>query len=299
MTGGNHDHLNLDNTSIPRYTIGTLVNDPKQYEQMLASYHSHGFTSDDCEFFSIDTTRDNVACAYRGLNLLLNQARGTYVILCHQDIRLLDDDRATLDKRLDELSALDDSWAIAGNAGGVSPGRLAIRITDPHGADQYSVDLPAKVASLDENFLIIRRNARIGFSRNLTGFHFYGADICLVADIVGASCYVIDFHLHHLSAGEKDAKYNAMKTAFTRKWANALRPRWLQTTCNLFYLTGQTTGRIFGSMAEPLYSRASRHMPSARGWYGDHTANQRLDPDRARDDSGTDNGDKYASIKNI
>ena len=133
-----------------------------------------------------------------------------------------------------------------GNAGGVSPGSLALRITDPHGADQHVGQLPARVMSLDENFIVVRRDARVGFSVDLSGFHFYGADICLNADVMGHSAYVVDFHLLHLSAGTKNLAFDDMEARFRAKWSRALAPRWMQTTCSLLRLSGDTLGRITG-----------------------------------------------------
>ena len=166
---------------------------------------------------------------------MLDAARGDLVILCHQDVRLISDGRDQLEQRLAELDSLAPRWALAGNAGGAAPGKLAIRITDGHGHDVHVGALPLRVASLDENFIVVKGSARVALSGDLDGFHFYGADLCLVADTLGYSAHVIDFHLEHLSKGNKSASFHACERAFRAKWARALRPRWVQTTCALVY----------------------------------------------------------------
>jgi hypothetical protein len=135
--------------------------------------------------------------------------------LCHQDILLLEDGRTELEQRLNDLTAHDPEWALCGNAGGVSSTRLAIRISDPYGENQFS-PFPARVTALDENFIVIRRQANLALSHDLSGFHFYGADLCMIADFLGRSAYVIDFHLRHKSAGTTDASLQAAQRRRTQ-----------------------------------------------------------------------------------
>jgi len=148
----------------------------------------------------------------------------------------------------------------------VLPGRLALRITDPHGADRRVGSLPQRVMSLDENFIVVKRSARLGFSRDLTGFHLYGADICLLADILGHSAYVVDFHLRHLSAGSKSVSFRAAERAFVAKWNRALRPRCVQTTCTLLAISGSRWGHLLGNAVSVPFSKLSRRLPRARAW---------------------------------
>ena len=247
------------------FSIGTLVTRPDEYNDMTASFRAAGFGLDDCEFLYIDNSGTNQCGAFAGLNALLNRARGRHIILCHQDVRPFDD-RRVLETCLRDLDTRDPAWAIAGNAGGTGPGKLAIRITDPHGRNRHVGALPARVHSLDENFLIIRRDARIGLSHDLEGFHFYGADLCLMADIMGRSAYVIDYHLEHLSPGRKDLSFEDMQIAFREKWSRALRPRWVQTTCSLVRLTGNQIDRVIGRFTERPFAKIARRLPGASGW---------------------------------
>jgi hypothetical protein len=251
---------------VKRFTIATLVNNRTHYDEMLASFADAGFDRASCEYLFIDNTGASQTCAYRGLDHMLGEAKGEFVILCHQDVRMVYDGRLELEARLEALQQLDSHWAVAGNAGGIAPGKLAIRITDPHGTDQHVGTLPAKVCSLDENFMVVKRAARLSFSRDLTGFHFYGADLCMVADMLGLSAYVIDFHLEHLSGGVKGPSFYQSEAEFCAKWGRALRPRFLQTTCSMVSLTGDSLSRLLGRMAAPPLAKLSKRLPSASGW---------------------------------
>ena len=256
------------------YTIGTLVTDIALYDAMRRSLIAGGFGESDCEYLAIDNTRAAIPAgspdgppqtsAYAGLDRVLAAARGRYVILCHQDIELIGDGRADLDRRLVELEMHDPAWGVAGNAGGVMPGRLALRITDPHGEGAALGPFPARVVSLDENFIVAKRSANLGFSRDLDGFHLYGADLCLQAAMRGYSAYVIDFHLRHLSPGNsKSTDFTLACAAFEARWSHALRSRWLQTTCALLSISGTTAGRAWRKAAGRRVAKMGRRR--ARG----------------------------------
>ena len=246
--------------------IATLVTNREHYDAMRESFRAGGFADATCEYLFVDNTGPLQTDAFRGLNALLNAAHAPIVILCHQDVRLLSDGRAELDQRLSSLAKRDANWALAGNAGGVSAGRLALCISDPHGKDQRIGQFPERVVSLDENFIVVRRDTRIGFSNDLTGFHFYGADICLHASQMGYSAYVIDFHLEHLSPGNKDQSFAIAEEAFRNKWSRALTPRWMQTTCSLMHLSGDPVRNSIGRVVDGPLARLARRLPGARGW---------------------------------
>jgi hypothetical protein len=248
-----------------RFSICTLVTRPEQYRSMTATFMARGFSDSDCEYIFLDNSETNSSDAYQGLNLFLNNARGEYIILCHQDVELLDGGREQLDAVLAEMEVHDPSWAVLGNSGGMSPGRLAIRITDPHGAGQKTEHLPARVHSLDENFLVVRRSANLALSRDLSGFHLYGADLCIVADILGWRSYVVDFHLRHLSPGNRDLSLSRSRVALIKKYSRALRTRWVMTPCELLFLSGShwwLSVAMSSRLARRLLFSLERHAPS-------------------------------------
>ncbi|MCO6415649.1 hypothetical protein JYK14_05585 [Siccirubricoccus sp. KC 17139] len=226
------------------FSICTLVNDRAQHAAMAESFAAGGFGPERAEFIAIDTTEGAGCDAFQGIPRLLEAARGRYVILCHQDVRLLEEGAEALLARLAELDRLDPDWALAGNAGGTPEGELAIRISDPYGEDQRRGRLPARAVSLDENFLVLRRAAPIGLSADLAGFHLYGADLCLQAGLAGRGAWVIDFHLRHLSPGRKDASFHAAQAGFEAKYAALpTRLRRIRTTCTKLDLRRSRLGR--------------------------------------------------------
>lgn len=219
------------------FSICTLVSRPDQYAAMLHSFEAAGFSAG-CEYLAIDNSCSNVFDAFAGYNAFLLEARGEYVILTHQDVELAFDDRLVLEQRLRELTLIDPDWGLCGNSGGIALGRNAIRITDPHGSDVQRGPFPQQVVALDENFMVARRRANLCLSHDLAGFHMYGPDLCVLAETAGYRCYVVDFHLKHLSAGTMDASFRAGEAAFARKYAGAFRSRWLQTSCTAVFLSG-------------------------------------------------------------
>lgn len=88
--------------------------------------------------------------------------------------------------------------------------------------------------TLDENFLIVRRAANLAVSHDLAGF---GTVICLIAEVLGASCYVIDFHLRHKSAGVMDDAFHSVRERLIRKYRTAFRSRWVVTTCSVQFVS--------------------------------------------------------------
>lgn len=233
------------------FSICTLMTRPDQYAQMVQSYRNAGF-GEDCEYLCIDNSEENVYDAFNGYNTFLVEAQGEYIILTHQDVILCFDDRRHLEERLRELNELDPAWGVCGNSGGVALGENAVRISDPHGENCSIGTFPQRVVSLDENFMVARRSANLCLSRDMTGYHMYGPDLCTMADIKGDHCYVIDFHLRHLSAGTLDASFRASADAFTRKYARAFRPRWVQTSVTAVFLSGEAVRRTTALIGRAL-----------------------------------------------
>lgn len=227
------------------FAVCSLVTNFEQYENMLASFEKNGFMNEQCEYFHIDNSNSNQYDAYSGLQKLINASNSKYVILCHQDIKLLEHDYNHLVKLLNELEEIDPKWAVAGNAGGFGFDRIRTCISDPYGFTGPHPDLPIAIDSLDENFIILKSDAHISPSQDITGFHFYGLDLCMQAKSKGYNAYVIGFLLHHYGAGTRDKIYYERLHAFEQKHRRLLKSRWATTPTTQIRLTSSWLGLHF------------------------------------------------------
>ena len=83
-------------------------------------------------------------------------------------------------------------------------------------------ELPARVATLDELLLVLRRDSRLCFDPTF-GFHLYGADICLQARERGLAVVALGALCHHnsRSVGLPEAFFRSAEV-FARKWSHRL-----------------------------------------------------------------------------
>lgn len=218
------------------FSICTIVNDMEEYEVMKKSFIEKGFI-DNCEYIIADNCKGNQFDAYQAIAHFLKIAKGEFIIIVHQDVRAIDD-RNTLNNCLTELQNKDSNWAICGNAGGRGYHQNILHISYPSHSDK-SPGLPVRVKTLDENLLVIKRATNITISPNLAGFHLYGTDICIIANFLGYSCYVIPFMIEHLSKGNITS-LKKDEGNFINKYGEKMKIGFLQTTCTQFYLSNST-----------------------------------------------------------
>ncbi|MBC7914362.1 MAG: acyl esterase [Pyrinomonadaceae bacterium] len=235
-------------TALPSYlykfSICTLVTNYQEYQEMVASFVAAGFTEDICEYLYADNSEKNTFEAFGGINRFLQEARGQYVILCHQDILLLNDNIAVLENLIEEIDNLDSKWAVLTNAGGINLKHIAMHVTQKSGNQLMEKLLPLKAITADENFILVKNAANLTLSSDLSGFHLYGTDMCLIAETLGFSCYIIDFRLLHKSNGNADKSFYEIRKNLKRKYSKAFRSRFLSTTITRFYISGNSVASL-------------------------------------------------------
>ena len=215
------------------FSICSIVTNMREYGEMKQSFEKSDFI-EKCEYLMADNTNGNRFSAYEAIATFIKQSSAQYLIVVHQDVRCIDN-KEHLIECLEKLTKMDNKWAICGNAGSMGYHEERFYLDDV-GKEIITQGLPAQVTSLDENLLIINRNTNLTLSADLTGFHLYGTDLCLVADFLGYNSYVIPFMVKHLSPGNKE-ELMAYKKTFIRQYGKKLRGRFVETTCTKFYLS--------------------------------------------------------------
>lgn len=238
-----------------KYSICTLVTQMGEYQEMLESFINAGFTKDICEFLHIDNSISNKHDAYQGVNLFLKQAKGEYVIICHQDILINKDNIDILNDKINELNIRDKSWALCGNAGAAAPNHIVYHIAYPNNLEMSKGCFPVKVKSLDENFILVKNSAQLSTSTCLNGFHLYATDLCLQASLKGYTSYAISFMLTHKSRGNKDESFFKLRKQLIKNYNRYLKNRWIQTNSTVFHLSGNFFGRLYGNPLSLFFVR--------------------------------------------
>jgi len=224
---------------MPRASVRvcSIMSDLQQYHEMKRTFHDAGFRAPQTSFEVFDNLNGNRYEPYSAFSAVLKSAQEPYVAFCHQDVRLNQgDDYRTLMHRIEELNRACPNWGVLGNAGMAPDWREIRRITDRWGTSTYA-PLPARVLSLDANFLVVNRRSGVSFTNSLSGFHFHGLDICLDAHTKGVGCYVIDFHVTHLGKGETGREFRRAKKNLEAHWGKRFSLLLVPTTCTTVVLS--------------------------------------------------------------
>jgi hypothetical protein len=220
-----------------QFSICTLVTDQNEYRTMVDSFRKAGFNDETSEFIFIDNSKGNKYDAYAGLNKMISVSSGKYIVLCHQDIELNYDNKEKLISRIAEIDSIDKSWGILSNAGGLHLKKRVERMYYPH-KEMNMGPFPFKVKSVDENFILLKKEANLGLSHDLSGFHLYGTDLCIHAHTAGYSAWVIDFALLHKSTGNINESFYKNKRELIAKYTKAFQSRYIRSTCTTLYISG-------------------------------------------------------------
>lgn len=193
------------------FSIITCIYDLENYKKLVKCIESQ-LGNYNIELISIPNFFNTFDSAYNALNAGADIASGNILIYCHDDIEFANN---WLNKVKDHIEALKSQKipiGVLGPAGItkteqssyylIDENQNKISKNDPHilaSAPRYQVQ------TLDEMCLITLKTNDLRFDDSLmSGWHFYGANICLKALSKGLNNFSIDAYVYHKSDGIKN-----------------------------------------------------------------------------------------------
>jgi GT2 family glycosyltransferase len=195
------------------FSVVTIVYNMENYREFCNSLRKQ-YGTFTIEVIGIPNFFNFFKSAYKALNTASDLCNGKNIIFCHDDIVVEKDWLHKINKHIVELDAQNVPWGVLGPAGVVQNGNnspyflLDNATGEPIWKTQSNILHDAaryEVASLDELCLIVKKSNNLRFNdQQLSGFHFYGGNICIEAHIKGLKTFAIDAYCKHKSDGSKN-----------------------------------------------------------------------------------------------
>jgi hypothetical protein len=212
---------------MPKFSVITCISDPEIYQNCLLDSIDKQRGPHSIEIIPV-LNESNLYTASLALNLGIDASRSDWLVMAHQDVRLLDDWFTRAEKHISQL----ENWAILGCAGisldyerqdiggwGGSIRADTIAVGSVWGGDNTDqkpywdgLKQPTKVHCIDECLFIYNKQAGLRFDTHFNGFHFYGVDLCLQARVTQRGVYAAHLPLIHYG------KYSASMVSDLRYW---------------------------------------------------------------------------------
>lgn len=144
--------------------------------------------------------KEGYSSASTAYNEGLDEATSDLIVFAHQDIFFPEKWLDELFHALFKIEVSSRRWGVVGCFGVTSENNRYGHLFST-GLDKVlggTIAQPMPVQTLDEIVLVMRKSAGLRFDEDLPHFHFYGADICMLAKRAGMVNYAIDaFCIHN------------------------------------------------------------------------------------------------------
>jgi GT2 family glycosyltransferase len=186
------------------FSIVTLVNDIHVYRNFTTSLKQQD-GEHSVEVIAIPNFHNIFNGCGKGLNTALDISSGKYVIFCHQDIIVPKDWLIRLKRAIQSLETDNIKWGVIGPAGVTLNSVPYYYLLDGKGERLHTPQNPRNdVFCLDELCMVIKKENNLRFrDEHISGYHFYGLDICSDAKKKGLRNFAVNAWCHHSSVDGK------------------------------------------------------------------------------------------------
>lgn len=194
------------------------------------------------DYVLIDNRLNKFSSAAAALNYGITQVKSEVVVFLHQDIEFLDE--MVLESIYD--FAVSHQNTIFGAAGVTSKNNkdytqtlLSSMFSGPNRSKNNGLDSPQECFTLDECLIACHRSImnKLAFDEIICdGWHLYGADLCLQAQITdGLNVMAVPMNVWHKSNGNADTSYFITQNRLAKKYRGRFR---IINTTNGYQYTG-------------------------------------------------------------
>lgn len=243
---------------LSKYSVCCLSRDKKNQDDIFKLLKRLGFSND--QIFISDNSH-NTFDSYEAIRIFLRTSNHPFVIILHDDIDFGTATLASLEAKIEDVILKDPRASVFGVAGISFKGQQGVgRFFDSNFSEQsWGFKDFGKASSLDECFLVIRKDSWISVSDDLSGFHFYGTDLCLNAEKLGFSSYVVDFPVIHRSEGTLNSDFYSARDRFELHLREKGIHRFIRTTCTILYGGSSKIFKAWALSLSLLLVRSSGH----------------------------------------
>jgi len=211
--------------SNPQFSVITCITNPKMWmENIVRPSRDYSNKVEFRPVFNMNKSTPITVC----YNRELREAKGKYLIFCHQDVLFCENWVQRLSKL---MASMPNNWGVVGVAGWNTEGPQKGGLLVPEG--KWSNET-GEVQTVDECFIVVNRD--LTFDESLKEPHFYSVDTCLTALQKGKKNFAVDLPVRHKESGAHPdswiASYHRALDKIKAKWMKTF-PVIKTTTCVL------------------------------------------------------------------
>jgi hypothetical protein len=156
----------------------------------------------------------------------ISKAKQDILVFAHQDVYLPKGWHTVLENAVQQIEAIDNSWAVVGIIGVDERWRIRGRCWSTGLKQEIgnTINRPVPGVSFDEVVIILRRESGLTFDVDLPGFHLYGTDIVQAAIQAGFGAHIINAPVIHnsLPVTWLDSGFGNAYKYMQKKWSRQL-----------------------------------------------------------------------------
>ena len=235
-----------------------VYNNQKQMEEMVESTKNQDMA---IEYIMIDNTKKAFPSAAQAITYGVQKAKNNVVVFLHQDIEFLSENvlNDIFTYLTQNPNSLVGAAGVKKNFGILNQKKVYSNIFHEASKERVTstplLQEPMAVFTLDECLIATTKEAlqKISFDTKVCdGWHLYGADLCMQAQLKSMAVMVLPMSLWHKSAGKIDSSYFDCMKILSKKYEKNFK---VINTCCTAYPTHNGVHKLLVNTSNKLIKK--------------------------------------------